>query len=214
MCSRRESRACRGTSAPRRAPPEATPQLQKVTPIPCGLVAFESPAIIRRLFGNGSTSAACRAGSRRSQRRGAPRSFPGRARAPSTRPCRRGLHARRSARAQRAVARERVRRAVADERVLVRGAWLARVHDRVVGRLVRVAAVLDEVDADESGPRDPIVVRLSSRERGRAECGRRRADDEAEHDDANPFTFPPSTGFTTNPDTERFGIRDQAVIGP
>ncbi len=37
--------------------PELIPQLQNVTRIPCGLVAVASPAIMRRLFGNGLTSA-------------------------------------------------------------------------------------------------------------------------------------------------------------
>ena len=40
-----------------RSTPDATPQLQNVTRMPCGLVAFASPAIIRRLFGNVLTPA-------------------------------------------------------------------------------------------------------------------------------------------------------------
>ena len=58
MCSRRNDPRVSGhvgTSA-ERSTPEPTPQLQNVIRIPCGLVAFASPAIIRRLFGNGLTS--------------------------------------------------------------------------------------------------------------------------------------------------------------
>ncbi len=40
-----------------RATPDATPQLQNVIRVPCGLVAAALPAIMRRLFGNGLTSA-------------------------------------------------------------------------------------------------------------------------------------------------------------
>jgi hypothetical protein len=40
-----------------RPTPDSTPQLQKVTRMSCGLVAFASPAIMRRLFGNVLTSA-------------------------------------------------------------------------------------------------------------------------------------------------------------
>ena len=49
-----------------------------------------------------------------------------------------------------------------DERVLVRRAGLAGEDDRIVRRLVREAAVLDEVDADEIGARErrPLVARL------------------------------------------------------
>ena len=65
-----------------------------------------------------------------------------------------GSLARRAAGAQRVIGRERVRRAVADERVLVRCTGSAREDNRVVGRPVAEAAALDEVDADQVGPRD------------------------------------------------------------
>jgi len=65
--------------------PDATPQLQDVTRMLCGLVALASPAITAGRSGTGRARRASLAGSRRSPRREAPSPTPGRAAAPSTR---------------------------------------------------------------------------------------------------------------------------------
>ena len=59
MCSRRNDPRVSGHvgTVSERPAPLAIPQLQNVTRMPCGLVAVASPAMIRRLFGNGLTSA-------------------------------------------------------------------------------------------------------------------------------------------------------------
>ena len=160
--------------------------------------------------GTGSPRRAFRAGSRWSRPAGRPRSCPGRASAPSTRPCRRP-HARRPARAQRAEVRERARRPVADERVLVRRARLAREDDRVVRRLVREAAVLDEVDADEVGARDrrrsSPVFGLPPAMRGRAERGGEHEDEAPSRDQCDcSHSVPSLEWLRVNPATERFGF--------
>ena len=92
-------------------------------------------------------------------------------------------HARRSARAERAERRGRVRRPRADERVHVGGACLAREHDRVVRRLVAVAAALDEVHADQLRARDRgaavVALRLAA-----GQC--RRSGERGEHQHERP----------------------------
>ena len=59
MCRRRNEPRVSGHvgTVAERSTPESTPQLQDVTRMPCGLVAVASPAITRRLFGNGLTAA-------------------------------------------------------------------------------------------------------------------------------------------------------------
>jgi hypothetical protein len=70
--------------------------------------------------------------------------------------------------------------------VVVRRAGLAREHDRVVGRAVAQAAVLDEVDAAEIAPRDArlaVLPRLARESRGAEERGEERHDPRHEDQD-------------------------------